>query len=111
MNVAHRTTNEATASTTDANARQSAGATPSAKRTGAPADLAVGCVFTQSPNYPGVPIVYRLAESARLQVLDPDGSPTVIPGTRLGPELSESLFGREPRIAKLVVDVPAASLR
>lgn len=31
------------------------------QRTGAPEDLAKGCVFTQSPNYPGVPIVYRTA--------------------------------------------------
>ena len=30
-------------------------------RKGTPAELASGCVFTTSPNYPGVPIVYRTA--------------------------------------------------
>jgi hypothetical protein len=58
----------------------------------------------------GVPVVYRLADSARLQVFGDKGPPTVIPGTRLGPALSQSLFGREQRITKLVVDVPAQTL-
>ena len=58
----------------------------------------------------GIPVIYRLADSARLEVFG-EGSPTVIHGTRLGTELSQSLFRREQRITKLVVDVPEAALR
>jgi hypothetical protein len=59
----------------------------------------------------GVPIVYCLADRARLQAFGEDGAPVVLPGTRLGRELSRSLFRREGRIRKVVVDVPEASLR
>jgi len=59
----------------------------------------------------GVPVIYRIAESGCLQVFGEEGAPTVIHGTRLGLELSQSLFRREQRIRKLVVDVPEATLR
>jgi hypothetical protein len=59
----------------------------------------------------GVPVIYRMADSGRLQVFGEEGAPTVIHGTRLGPALSQSLFRREQRIRKLVVDVPEATLR
>jgi hypothetical protein len=59
----------------------------------------------------GVPVIYRVAESGRVQVFDEAGTPTVLQGTGLGTELSRSLFGREERIRKLVVDVPEAALR
>ena len=59
----------------------------------------------------GVPVIYRLADAPRLRVLGEDGAPSVIPGTHLGPELSRALFRREPRIRKLVVDVPESTLR
>ncbi len=59
----------------------------------------------------GVPVVYRLADSPRLQVFGVEDAPTVIPGTRLGQQFSQSLFKREQRIRKLVVDVPEATLR
>jgi len=60
----------------------------------------------------GVPVIYRMADSARLQVFGEEDAPTVIHGTRLGLELSQSLFRREQRIIrKLVVDVPEATLR
>jgi hypothetical protein len=52
-----------------------------------------------------------MADSGCLQVFGEEGAPTVIQGTRLGPELSQSLFRREQRIRKLVVDVPEATLR
>ncbi len=55
----------------------------------------------------GVPVVYRLADEARLQVHGRDSPPTVLDGSRLGPELSRSLFTRDGRITKLVVDLPA----
>jgi hypothetical protein len=54
----------------------------------------------------GVPVIYRMADSACLRVFGETGPPTVQPGTRLGPVLSQSLFRREQRIKKLVVDVP-----
>ncbi len=57
----------------------------------------------------GVPVVYRLAATAGLQVFDEKETPTAIQGTRLGPELSRSLFRREQRIRKLVVDVPGSA--
>jgi hypothetical protein len=59
----------------------------------------------------GVPVIYRVADSACLRVFGDEGAPTVIEGTRLGPELSQSLFRREQRITRLVVDVPEATLR
>jgi hypothetical protein len=60
----------------------------------------------------GVPVIYRVAESGRLQVFGEEGSaPTVIQGTRLGPRLSRSLLRRDQRIRKLVVDVPESKLR
>ena len=58
----------------------------------------------------GVPVVYRMADSARLTVFVEGDSPTVIPGNRLGPALSRSLFRREQHIRKLVVDLPQANL-
>jgi hypothetical protein len=59
----------------------------------------------------GVPVVYRVADSGRVHVFEDAGAPTVIHGTRLGPELSQSLFRREQRIRKLVIDVPETVLR
>ena len=59
----------------------------------------------------GVPVVYRLADTACVTVCGAEGGPTVIPGTRLGQTLSQSLFGREGRIRRLIVDVPKAVLR
>jgi hypothetical protein len=59
----------------------------------------------------GVPVVYRIADSACLRAFGGEGAPTILHGTRLGPELSQSLFRREQRIRKLVVDVPEATLR
>ena len=59
----------------------------------------------------GVPVVYRIADAGRVHVFDDGRIPTVVHGTRLGPELSRSLFGREQRIRKLVVDIPVTMLR
>jgi hypothetical protein len=59
----------------------------------------------------GVPVIYRLADSGCLQVLGEEGPPTVIRGTRLGYELSQSLFRREQRVRRIVVDLPRSTLR
>jgi hypothetical protein len=59
----------------------------------------------------GVPVIYRAANTACLRVFGEEDSPIVIPGTRLGLELSQSLFRREQRICKLIVDVPLAARR
>jgi len=58
----------------------------------------------------GVPVVYRLSDSARVLVFEEGPDPTVTSGNRLGPALSRSLFEREGRITRLVVDVPEAAL-
>jgi hypothetical protein len=52
-----------------------------------------------------------MADSARIQVYAGKGAPTVIQGSHLGLELSQSLFKRSKRIRKLLVDVPEATLR
>jgi hypothetical protein len=59
----------------------------------------------------GVPVVYRIADSPCVQVFGEEGAPTVIQGSRLGLELSQSLFRREQRIRKLLVDVPETTIR
>ena len=59
----------------------------------------------------GVPVVYRIAESARIRVFGETGPPTVIPGSCLGSELSQALFRREPHVRKLVVDLSEAVFR
>jgi hypothetical protein len=70
--------------------------------------IEAGCLgFTLA----GVPVVYRLAERRSITVFEDDGEPLVIEGGRLGRALSESLFRREKRIRKIVVDVPEGMLR
>jgi len=59
----------------------------------------------------GVPVIYRLADSSRLQVFGDRDTATVIQGARLGPVLSQSLFKREQRIHRLIVDLPTTALR
>ena len=59
----------------------------------------------------GVPVLYRLGDSYRVHVFGEGDAPTVIEGNRLGPERSDSIFRRERRIRKLVVDLPEATLR
>jgi hypothetical protein len=59
----------------------------------------------------GVPVFYRLAQSRSITVFEGDGDPMVIEGGRLGRALSESLFRREKRVRKIVVDIPEGMLR
>jgi hypothetical protein len=59
----------------------------------------------------GVPVVYRLAETAVIRVDCADGSVSSIDGKRLGKEWSASLFRREGRINSLQIDVPRDALR
>jgi hypothetical protein len=60
--------------------------------------------------YCGVPVIYRVSDASRVQVYGVEDEPVVLRGSRLGRDLSQSLFGREGRITKLIVDVPAAGL-
>ena len=46
-----------------------------------------------------------------IEVYPRGGGPIEIPGGRLGLELSQSLFRREGRIRKIVVDIPEDMLR
>ena len=59
----------------------------------------------------GVPVVYRLARSQSITVFESDGEPVGIEGGRLGRDLSKSLFRREKRIRKIVVEFPKGMLR
>ena len=56
----------------------------------------------------GVPVVYRLGDEARIRICYADGSERTESGADLGAEDSSSLFRREGRIAKLIVDTPLA---
>jgi hypothetical protein len=59
----------------------------------------------------GVPVIYRLAEESSIQVYSERETPEIIPGNTLDAALSQSLFKREKRINKLVVNIPADKLR
>ena len=59
----------------------------------------------------GIPIIYRIAESAQIEIFADEESHSIIPGSRLGAELSRSLFERERKISKLIVDIPRERLR
>ena len=60
----------------------------------------------------GVPVIYHLAEAGSIRAFrDQEDEPEVIPGTRLGPDRSRSLFLRDGRIRKLDVDIPQALLK
>ncbi len=59
----------------------------------------------------GVPVIYRLAEISSIQVHLDKNEIEVIEGNKLGVVWSQSLFKREKRVLKLIVDLPAARLR
>jgi hypothetical protein len=59
----------------------------------------------------GIPVIYRLAQESGIQVYSDSNSPALIPGTRLGAKLSQSLFKRENHIKKVVVNLPTDKLR
>jgi hypothetical protein len=59
----------------------------------------------------GVPVIYRLAEESRIQVLLHHGDTLAISGNGLGSELSQSLFMRDKHVRKVIVDLPATKLR
>ena len=59
----------------------------------------------------GVPIIYRLAESGSIHVYSERENPERIPGNKLGTIWSQSLFGREKRVRKVIVDIPTSNLR
>jgi hypothetical protein len=58
-----------------------------------------------------VPVIYRLAQSYRVQVFGSDGECEVIADNRLGPDASGSLFRRDGSIRKIIVDIPRDRLR
>jgi len=55
--------------------------------------------------YCQVPIVYQLADTAQIRVLQNDGASTTIKGKELGLEYSSSLFSRTGKIAQIEVSV------
>ena len=59
----------------------------------------------------GVPVIYRQADSAAIQVDAGNAGTVSITGNNLGEEWSACLFRRENRISSLLVDVPQEALR
>ncbi len=59
----------------------------------------------------GVPVIYRLADSCSIRIETDSFETLVIPGNELDSTWSQSLFRREKRVRKIVVDLPATSLR
>ena len=59
----------------------------------------------------GIPVIYHLAEESSIQVMTDHADPEHIPGNRLGTTWSQSLFRREKRVKKLIVELPAEKLR
>jgi hypothetical protein len=58
-----------------------------------------------------VPVIYRLAKECTIRVFAHDGSPEIIAGNQLGQAWSRSLFQRERRVRKIVVDISDDALR
>ena len=58
----------------------------------------------------GTPVIFRLAASKVIYVYADGEEPEVIPGTNLGKTWSRSLFEREKRIQKILVDIPGSAL-
>jgi hypothetical protein len=59
----------------------------------------------------GVPVIYRLAESSGIHVYSDQESPEFIAGHCLGLAWSKTVFRREKRVTRLVVDLPENTLR
>ena len=59
----------------------------------------------------GVPVIYQMAQSSSIRVVTDHADPEHIPGNRLGTAWSRSLFRREKRVKKLLVEIPAEKLR
>ena len=58
-----------------------------------------------------VPVVYRLAQEYAIQVYERGDSVETISGNQLDRARSQSLFQREGRITRIVVDIPEAVLK
>ncbi|MDX1460048.1 MAG: hypothetical protein R3348_03235 [Xanthomonadales bacterium] len=59
----------------------------------------------------GVPVIYRLAESEGIEVHTSDGEAHGASGNQVGKDWCQSLFRRDGRVQKIIVDVPASALR
>ena len=58
-----------------------------------------------------VPVIYRLAGEYGIEIFDDEGGSEEVSGNRLDLALSQSIFRREGRVQKIVVDIPAGQLR
>ena len=59
----------------------------------------------------GVPVIYRLSEESSIEVYSDRETPTLVSGNKLSAELSQSLFKREERVKKVVVNLTKGKLR
>jgi hypothetical protein len=57
-----------------------------------------------------VPVIYRLAKEYAIRVVEDDGRHEVISGNRLDRARSRSIFRRDGRVQKIVVDIPDIEL-
>jgi hypothetical protein len=69
-----------------------------------PAD-SLGFTYCQTP------VCYRLADTARIVIERPNGSPETVPTNELDAATSASIFLRDGRVSRLTVFVPVADLR
>jgi hypothetical protein len=70
--------------------------------------LEAGCMaFTMC----GLPIIYRLSDSASLNIYHADGKVESLPGNRLSAAWSQAVFQRDQQLQKIVVDIPVSTLR
>ena len=59
----------------------------------------------------GVPVIYRRADTSSIRVYSDVADPEVIEGNNVGQDWSQSLFLRDQKIKKIIVDIPLTALR
>ena len=58
-----------------------------------------------------MPVTYRLAREPAITVFNDNGGRDIISGKRLDRARSQSIFQRDGRVQKIVVDIPEGVLR
>ncbi len=59
----------------------------------------------------GMPVVYQLSDKPQIRVFADGDTPDIIQGSSLGATWSQSLFNRENRVSKIIVDIKQDTLR
>ncbi|CAM1371638.1 hypothetical protein [Tenacibaculum xiamenense] len=61
--------------------------------------------------YCQVPIIYRISNESKLEVLESDGSKSVLKGLKLDSEASKKVFSRSGEISQIIVDIEIGHLK